>query len=133
MFAAALYLLTATVVLSPLGTWLHLGVQNQKYPSTTISIGYRAQSTAWPIVGVIAGVVIGVTLALILGSQSARIVAVTGFGFLSIYLGVSIVQYLEFPQGEVSWRVGWGLWLCFGASVAGALVGLAWIGWQVGR
>ena len=133
MFAAALYLLSATVALSPLGTWLHLGVQHQKYPSTTITLGYSAGSTAWPIIGVIAGVIVGITLALVLGSQSARIVAATGFGFLSIYLGVSMVQYLAFPQAEVSWKVGWGLWLCFGASVAGTLVGLAWIGRRISR
>jgi hypothetical protein len=125
-FPLGMFLLAATAVLSPLAPWLYFHARGD-HLTAALTIGYHPPSAAWPILGITLGIVIALSVALFNRRSTSRVVAATGFAALAIWLGISIVQYLTAYPGNTSWGIGWGLWLCFGASTCGSVVGIAWV------
>ena len=121
-----MFLLAATAVLSPFAPWLYFHVQGENQ-TAALTMGYHPASPAWPILGITLGIVTALSIAFFKRSSTSKVVAATGFAALAVWLGISIVQYLTAYPGHTSWGIGWGFWLCFGASTCGAVLGIAWV------
>ena len=61
------------------------------------------------------------------GSSAVSVIIASLFGAALIISGVWILGYLVwFSPPAFTYSIGWGLWLCFCASLAGLALGSAW-------
>jgi len=111
------------VVLSPFAPWLYIGTPFH-HSTYAVTIGYHQSSGAWSNLVITLGIVVAVSIGVFAHNTTAGVVAATGFAALAVFLGVAIVQYLTASTPFGGYDVGWGLWLCFGASAVGMAVGI---------